>query len=490
MSELPQAIIEGVGVETASAPRTVGICLNVLAGGMFLGGIVAGVVLLATAEVELSEAPLLVAGVIGCFVGGWAGAALLWATAWLLRHQYDTARLQQRILYRLGESVSVMPIPLVQVVSPEGGAADGGDEPDVDGKALAAVSSARMLQQVLAELRQLRADVLLSPKQRQAKQEMFQQEQSDRHARQISGALDAGDLLRADQQLLLFARAFPGDPRCAKLRSRLGEELADEAVRAFEAGKLSQAEQAISRLADACADHPRLEELRERIVDHLADGVERSLKKGNLAAAVERIRVLEERFPDHERCVQLQLKLADSRSAIHDEDVQQVRARVAELMAAAAFDKAEGVAADLVATHPDSSQAVSLLQTVRREAAAFSEERRHRLIDEIRRFADTRQWRHALDAAKRLSENHADSPEAREIASMLPTLAENARLEEVRGLRDQIADFVKRRRFAEAAEIAQDLIRRFPDTQAAVQLREELGRLRARVASGEGHNNT
>ena len=61
---------------------------------------------------------------------------------------------------------------------------------------------------------------------------------------------------------------------------------------------------------------------------------------------------------------------------------------------------------------------------------------------------------------------------------MLSTIQDNARLEEVRELRDQIRDLIERRRYADAIEYAQDLIQRFPDTKAAEELGRQMARLR------------
>ena len=66
----------------------------------------------------------------------------------------------------------------------------------------------------------------------------------------------------------------------------------------------------------------------------------------------------------------------------------------------------------------------------------------------------------------------------------METLKDNARIEEVRQLRDQIRDLIGRRRFAEAVRVSEELIRRFPDTQAANELRSQIDRLRARAAEG------
>ena len=90
----------------------------------------------------------------------------------------------------------------------------------------------------------------------------------------------------------------------------------------------------------------------------------------------------------------------------------------------------------------------------------------------------------ALAAAGELLEAYPDSPEAAEVRSTLRTLTDNARIEEVRELRDEIRDLLSRRRYAEALACARDLVRRFPTTAAAEELRSQMARLEELARSG------
>ena len=120
-----------------------------------------------------------------------------------------------------------------------------------------------------------------------------------------------------------------------------------------------------------------------------------------------------------------------------------------------------------------------------RESTAFHRDQRQRLYGEVQRNADARRWGQALDAATQLVETHPGSGEADSAGAMLTTLKDNARIEEVRGLRDHIRDMIKRRRYAEAVEVARDVMQRFPDSQAAVDLIDQIGLLE-KLAAEEG----
>jgi len=83
-----------------------------------------------------------------------------------------------------------------------------------------------------------------------------------------------------------------------------------------------------------------------------------------------------------------------------------------------------------------------------------------------------------LEAARRLVQEHAESPEAEEVSVTLPTLEANARIAEARLLRDDIRSLLERRRYGEALLAAERILQEFPETQAASELRVQIERLR------------
>ena len=118
----------------------------------------------------------------------------------------------------------------------------------------------------------------------------------------------------------------------------------------------------------------------------------------------------------------------------------------------------------------------------------FHEERRDRMYNEVARLAEARQWRQALKAARLYLQTFPFGAGADAVGAMLTTMEDNARIEEVRELRDHIRDLLERRRYAEAVKCAGDVIGRFPDTRAAEELGQQMNRLRelARLAPANG----
>ena len=190
-------------------------------------------------------------------------------------------------------------------------------------------------------------------------------------------------------------------------------------------------------------------------------------------------------LPDDARLEEMASRLGETRAAAEAYDVESHTRHAEDLMAVASFDEAKAVAEALLSAYPSAREARELVERVQREAVTFFRDQRQRLYGEVQRSADARRWGQALDAARRLVEAHPGSAEADSAAVMLTTLQDNARIEEVRKLRDGLRDMIKRQRYGEAVAIAQDLVDRFPDSHAANDLRGQMARLRE-LAAEEG----
>ncbi|MDP6636156.1 MAG: hypothetical protein QGG42_14750 [Phycisphaerae bacterium] len=156
--------------------------------------------------------------------------------------------------------------------------------------------------------------------------------------------------------------------------------------------------------------------------------------------------------------------------------------RIENMMSVAQFTRAEQLAQALLATIPDSNDAEALLETVRRESAAFRTEQQARLFAEFQKWTESRQWTKAQTVGEQLIGKYPASEEGQTVAASMATVRKNAHYEEARKLRDRIRDLIKRKRYSEAVQIAEDLIRRFPKTQVAKQLTSLLPDLRRRNA--------
>jgi hypothetical protein len=213
-----------------------------------------------------------------------------------------------------------------------------------------------------------------------------------------------------------------------------------------------------------------------------------AIDAADFARADQIIEALAEKLPGDENVQPLRERLDNARQAARGEEIDLVTRRVGDLMAVGAFDQAEAEARGLNLRYPNDPAASDLLDRVRREARMFHEERRDRMYNEVARLAEARQWRQALKAARLYVQTFPFGAGADAVGAMLTTMEDNARIEEVRELRDHIRDLLERRRYAEAVKCAGDVIGRFPDTRAAEELGQQMNRLRelARLAPANG----
>ena len=189
-------------------------------------------------------------------------------------------------------------------------------------------------------------------------------------------------------------------------------------------------------------------------------------------------------MPDNAQYEELNRRLIDARAEAQAEDIRTSTQRAKDLMAVTSFGEAEKVAQDLLTKHPSAPDTIALLDSVRREREAFVTEAKRRAFEEVEKHAGARRWRQALSTAKRLLEAYPNSAEAEVVAARIPAMEDNARIEEVRELRDEIRDLLERRRFAKAVRVAEVVIRQYPETKAASELREQLEKLKELARTG------
>jgi hypothetical protein len=174
-------------------------------------------------------------------------------------------------------------------------------------------------------------------------------------------------------------------------------------------------------------------------------------------------------------------RLEQAREDALARELEAARGQAEDLMALSNYDRAVEVALSLARRFPGENAAKDLLERVRCETDTYHEEQSKRLYAEVRRNSDARRWGRALEAARQLLSGHDQRPEAPTVRAMLPTLEENARIEEVRRMRDEFTDLLRRRRYAEALTVGEEILVKFPETRAARDLRVQMPRLRRRV---------
>ncbi len=218
----------------------------------------------------------------------------------------------------------------------------------------------------------------------------------------------------------------------------------------------------------------RLEQFRSRIRE--------AMDQQDFAQAQHVLDELAREQPGREEVASLQARLDQARNQAEGEQFSNAVQRVEDLMAVSRFEEALEAARRLRDAHPDAKGAEALVGRVQREHDAYRDERRSRLYRQVEKLVTARQWGKAVQSAEEFLDAYPDAKEAELVRVQMDTLRENARIEEVRAYRDRIRDYIERRRFSEAIELAQEVIRDHPDTAAAQELRQQLPRLKQLAA--------
>lgn len=162
----------------------------------------------------------------------------------------------------------------------------------------------------------------------------------------------------------------------------------------------------------------------------------------------------------------------------HFDSLDKARARVDDLMALSNWELALAIATTFANEHPDDSDAQWLRQRVTREFEIYREGSVRRLYDQIKEELERKKYRRAMSIARRLLEKFPEHKRADKIRRQLPTILENAEIEERQEDEHRIQSFIKTKRFADAVELGEALLAKYPMSPQASSLEEMLPRLR------------
>ena len=234
-----------------------------------------------------------------------------------------------------------------------------------------------------------------------------------------------------------------------------------------EAGRVEKRRQLLLLVRDATI---------ERIRREMADG-----QWDRAQAAIDRFRA---NYPvDADQSARLSEELTRRRDQAEAEDVATARRQCDELMSVSAWDRASEAAVSLVAKHPQSTLAKALVARVDRERRVAAEQQRQALYAQIQRHTSRREWKEAVQTAGRLISQFPSSIESEAIKAQMETLTANAEIQHRQAIEGSIKDLVKRRRYEEAAALADELIATYPNSPQASVLRGTIGQLREKAAA-------
>lgn len=232
------------------------------------------------------------------------------------------------------------------------------------------------------------------------------------------------------------------------------------------------------------SDDERAARLRNEsadLVQQLEQMVPTLLREHNLAEAHQRLQRARERFPGLPVWDQLAGQVEQARQKFETHDVDAATREVDELASLGAWDRALDTVRTLRQRHPNSEKVETLARRVAAARDQATSEERSKLMSQAQEATNRRDWEAALRIVESFIVRFQNSPETLELRQQLPTLRANAEIIRRQRMEGDIKELIRKHQFAEALEIANELVARYPDSPQAVALREQLPRLQQKA---------
>jgi hypothetical protein len=221
----------------------------------------------------------------------------------------------------------------------------------------------------------------------------------------------------------------------------------------------------------------RVQHRRRHRAEMLADADRRvALREWGKAEKI--LAAVETEFPGDADAAKIRSRLEQGRHSVSAEAFEPLQTKVEDLMAIASWDEAYATASAFAEKFPGNSDAASLVARVARERELFKESTVQRLYDDMKQDIERRNWRAALTSAQRLLERFPDNRRAEKVRAQFRTIQDNAEIEERQEQEAKIQELVRAKRFAEAIELAEDVLDRFPNSPQADSLAQLLPKMR------------
>jgi outer membrane protein assembly factor BamD (BamD/ComL family) len=185
--------------------------------------------------------------------------------------------------------------------------------------------------------------------------------------------------------------------------------------------------------------------------------------------------------PDVQAC---RIQLDNARISTQADVWDRLTRQVHDLLALSRYSEALTAIMQFLEQFPAHTDGQQLALRIKQEHAIYVENTSSRLYDEIKSAVENRKWRTALDGIQNFLERFPDHSRANKIRQQIRVIQKNAEIEERHEQEDRIRELINARQWAEAADMSEDLLQRFPDSPQASYLTELLPKLRERSAVG------
>ena len=230
----------------------------------------------------------------------------------------------------------------------------------------------------------------------------------------------------------------------------------------------------------------RFEALIDRELKASLAAAEKLANSNDFHRARERLRTFTDRFGAHPRVEAMQTQIEKQAQAAQEMDLNHARDRLKDLIAMNQWDQAELLTRELSDKHPNSPEPLGLFQYVCRERQIFEQGHRGRLHEEIQQFVKQRRWKEAAQAARQFIATFPTGPDTEALRTQLETLEANAEIQTRQQLESQLNEHVRKQEFWDALALARRIIADYPFSPQANALRNLLPRLEEKARGQRG----
>ncbi|MBC8106427.1 MAG: tetratricopeptide repeat protein [Anaerolineae bacterium] len=222
------------------------------------------------------------------------------------------------------------------------------------------------------------------------------------------------------------------------------------------------------RLANMEQERKRM--LVRQVIEHI-DGQRWSAGNATLDT-------IDREHPNDAESKRLRGQFEEARRNAESVTVARGRDQIENYISTGVWDQAYQAARQLVDNFPGNVESQRLLVRVQRERDIHVETSVSRMVEEIRHDIDRRLWRRALQHAQRLVDRFPEHAKTARVNEQLPTLQQNAEIEERQELEVRIQELIRGHKFADAIELSEELLSRFPHSPQAEAIETLLPRIR------------
>ena len=210
--------------------------------------------------------------------------------------------------------------------------------------------------------------------------------------------------------------------------------------------------------------------------------IEALIKAAKFKEARERLEEFRVRYADSaDQAQEMESHLSDALRRHEQAEASRVSEQVQRYIGLGLWDRAMEMAQALAEQFPENPEASRLPETIRLEQEATRRQEQQRIYREIEHLVGRKHWREAARAAETLLEKHPESPEANALRDQMDELRRNAAIAERKEWEARIAEHIQTGRHREAYDLAVELMKKYPDSPQADQIRKRLDQLKVRA---------